>query len=185
MRARERIYPSEQRFKPLVHSPQIQRLQGHYIEMAFVLTFAGFLMIVTGVRGTYSEFGAQVASDFTGSQPFTYWVAAIIGVGSIGYIDSLKTLSRLFLTLIMVSMVIANKGFFTQLTAALKAGPIAPQSGTGSPATSQALPAGSAQSMTNADGSAPASATDAKFNQYFNAFSSFFGFGGQPATATQ
>src|SRR5580698_9117935 len=101
--------------------------------MAFLFTVVGLLMIVTGVKGTYAQFGSQVASDFTGSQPFTYWVAAIIGVGAIGYIHTLQTVSRLFLTLILVSMVLANKGFFTQLTAALKAGPVAPQSGTGTP----------------------------------------------------
>lgn len=104
--------------------------------MAFVFTIVGILMIVTGVKGTYAAFGSQVASDFTGSQPFTYWVAAILGIGAIGYIDALKTVSRLFLTLILVSMVIANKGFFNQLTAALKAGPIAPAGGTGAPASS-------------------------------------------------
>jgi hypothetical protein len=146
--------------------------------MAFVLTTVGLLMIVTGARGTYAQFGSQVASDFTGSQPFTYWLAAIGAVGAIGYIDALKTFSRLFLTLILVSMVLANKGFFAKFTAALKSGPVAP-TGSGAPATA-ALPTGSQSSMLGAQGQSPGIAGDtgtygqAKANQYFNAFKNFF-----------
>jgi len=104
--------------------------------MAFVLVTVGILMIVTGAKGTYAAFGSQVASDFTGSQPFTYWLAAIGGIGALGYVDALRTFSRLFMSLILVAMVLANKGFFAQFTAALKQGPVAPVGGTGSPATS-------------------------------------------------
>jgi hypothetical protein len=147
--------------------------------LAFVLVTVGLLMIVTGARGTYSQFGSQVASDFTGSQPFTYWLAAIGTVGAIGYIDTLKTFSRLFLTLILVSMILANKGFFAKFTAALKQGPIASQ-GSGAPAT-QALPSGSSSSMLGAQGQSPGNPGDtgtygqAKANQYFNAFKNLFG----------
>ena len=146
--------------------------------MAFVFTIVGLLMIVTGVKGTYAQFGSQVAGDFTGSQPFTYWVAAILGVGAIGYIDALRTVSRLFLALILVSMVLANKGFFQQFTSALKQGPIAPQAGT--IASAAALPSGSTQSMLGAQGQSPGvpgqtgTYGQAKANQYFNAFKSFF-----------
>lgn len=144
--------------------------------MAFVFTTVGILMIVTGVKGTYAAFGSQVAGDFTGSQPFTYWVLAIIGVGSIGYIDSLRTVSRLFLTLILVSMIIANKGFFNQLTAALKAGPIAPAAGTGAPASSSLNPASSTAGATGAPNTG--SAGQGKFNQYMNTLmQSLFGGG--------
>lgn len=147
--------------------------------MAFVLVTVGLLMIVTGARGTYAQFGSQVAADFTGSQPFTYWLAAIGSVGAIGYIDALRTFSRLFLTLILVSMVLANKGFFAKFTDALKTGPIAP-AGSGAPAT-QALPSGSSSSMVGAQGQSPGVPGEtgtygqAKANQYFNAFKNFFG----------
>jgi hypothetical protein len=141
--------------------------------MAFVLVTVGLLMIVTGAKGTYSQFGSQVASDFTGSQPFTYWLAAIGAVGAIGYIDALRTFSRLFLTLILVSMLLANKGFFNQLTAALKAGPTAPTGGTGTPASSAALnPASSTAGITgapNTDGPG-----QGKANQYLNTLMQLF-----------
>lgn len=106
-------------------------------------------MIVTGAKGTYAAFGSQLAGDFTGPGNFTYWVAAIGAVGAVGYVDALRTVSRLFLTLILISMVLANKGFFNQLTAALKSGPVAPPAGTGTPASSSAT---SGSGTTGADG---------------------------------
>lgn len=111
--------------------------------MAFVLTIVGLLMIVTGAKGTYAAFGKQVASDFTGDHNFTYWLAAFGIIGAVGYIDALKTFSRLFMSLILISMVLANKGFFAQFTAALKQGPVAPV-GTGEPATNSASSNGNA-----------------------------------------
>lgn len=148
--------------------------------MAFVLVTVGLLMIVTGARGTYAQFGSQVASDFTGSQPFTYWLAAIGAVGSIGYIDALRTFSRLFLTLILVSMVLANKGFFAKLTDALKTGPIAPQ-GSGAPANAAQGSSGqSGSSIQGLFGQSPGvpgetgTSGQAKANQYFNTFLKFF-----------
>ncbi len=145
--------------------------------MAFVFTIVGLLMIITGVKGTYAQAGSQIAGDFTGSQPFTYWVAAIIAVGALGYIDSLRAVSRMFLTLILVSMVIANRGFFSKFTDALKQGPIAPVATT---TTAASLPSGSASSMLGAQGQSPGVAGEtgtygqAKANQYFNAFKSLF-----------
>lgn len=148
--------------------------------MAFVLVTVGLLMIVTGAKGTYAAFGSQVASDFTGSQPFTYWLAAIGAVGALGYIDALKTFSRLFLTLILVSMVLANKGFFAKLTAALKQGPVAPPAGTGTPSGGSSSVGQSSSSTAGAFGQSPGvpgqtgTAGQAKFNQYMNTFMNFF-----------
>lgn len=87
-------------------------------------------MIVTGAKGTYAQFGQQVAADFTGPGNFTYWIAAIGAVGAVGYIDALKTVSRLFMALLLIVLVLSNKGFFAKFSAALKQGPVAPQSNT-------------------------------------------------------
>lgn len=150
--------------------------------MAFVLVVVGLLMIVTGARGTYAQFGSQVAGDFTGDHNFLYWIAAIGGVGALGYIDALRTFSRYFMALILVVLILANGGFFAKLTAALKSGPIAPE-GSGAPAAS--LPAGSASSMLGAQGQSPGvpgqtgTYGQAKANQYFNAFKNFFSTGGK------
>jgi len=83
-------------------------------------------MIVTGSRGTYRQFGTLVAGEFTGDRNFLYFAAGIGAVGAIGYINALRTFSRLFLTLILIGIVVSNKGFFANLQAAIKAGPKAP-----------------------------------------------------------
>lgn len=144
--------------------------------MAFVLTVVGLLMIVTGAKGTYAQFGSQVASDFTGPGNFTYWIAAIGSIGALGYIDTLRTFSRYFMALILISMVLANKGFFTKFTEALKTGPIAPQGGTGTPATVSAssstatIDSAIKTNESGLFGQAPSSAGQGKFNGWINYF---------------
>lgn len=123
--------------------------------MAFVLVAVGLLMVITGFKGTYQQFGAQVTSDFTGSQPFTYWLAAIGAIGLVGYVDALRTFSRLFMALILMAMILANKGFFAKFTAALKAGPTAPSGGTGSPGAPAQSGSGGATSSLGLFGQSP------------------------------
>lgn len=94
--------------------------------MPFVLVTAGLLMIVTGALGTYAQFGTQVASDFTGKGNFIYWLASLFAVGAVGYIKALEGISRLFLLLIIIAMVLANRGFFAQFQAAINKGPVVP-----------------------------------------------------------
>jgi hypothetical protein len=148
--------------------------------VAFVLVISGILMIVTGAKGTYAAFGSQLAGDFTGDHNFTYWLAAIGGVGAVGYVPSLQTASRYFMALIIISMVLANKGFFAKFTAALKAGPVAPAGGTGLPAASTGTVSSSSSTATvdsaiktnqsGAFGQPPETAGQAKFNSWMSYF---------------
>ena len=144
--------------------------------MAFVLVISGLLMIVSGAKGTYAAFGRQIASDVNGQ--FLYFAAAIGAVGALGYVDSLRTFSRLFMALILIVLVLANGGFAQKFTAALKQGPVAPEGGLA--ANGPTLPQGSAQSMLGAQGQSPGvpgqtgTYGQAKANQYFNAFKNFF-----------
>lgn len=94
--------------------------------MGFILTIGGLLLIVTGARGTYQQFGSLVAGEFTGKNNFLYFAGAIGAIGAIGYIDALRTFSRLFLAMIIIGIVVSNKGFFANLQAAIAAGPKAP-----------------------------------------------------------
>lgn len=98
--------------------------------MAFVLTASGLLMIVVGARGTYAQFGQQVVSDFTGPGNFTYWLASLGAVGALGYVEAFREFSRWFMALIIIGMILSNKGFFAKFTAALKGGPTAPNATT-------------------------------------------------------
>lgn len=137
--------------------------------MAFVLVVAGLLMIVTGARGTYAAFGAQVASEFQGQNNFLYWIAGIGGVGAVGYIPPLQTFSRLFMALIIIGMVLANRGIFAQLTSALKQGPQAPVLPAESSATASTALAGTGQTNTGgAFGQQPTNQGQATFNGWMN-----------------
>lgn len=94
--------------------------------MGYALVIAGLLMIVTGARGTYAAFGKQLAGDFTGPGNFTYWMVGIGSVGALGYIKPLEQFSRWFMTLIIIAIFLADRGFFAKFTEALKTGPVAP-----------------------------------------------------------
>jgi hypothetical protein len=91
--------------------------------MSFALVIFGLLMIVTGARDTYKQFGSQITQDFVTQGGFLYWVAAIGAVGALGYVPSLRAFSRVFMGLIIVAMVLKNGGFFNKLQEALKQGP--------------------------------------------------------------
>lgn len=95
--------------------------------MPIALIIIGIVMVVTGGRGTYSQFGSQLASEFQGQNSFTYWLIGIIGAGSLGYIPTLQTVSRLLMALIVLSIFLSHKGFFQQFQNALKQGPTQPQ----------------------------------------------------------
>jgi len=107
--------------------------------MGLALTIIGLLMVIVGGRGTYAQFGKQLSYDFTGGgnfkQSFTIWFLAIAGIGAIGYLPALQTISRMLLALVLIVIFLANKGFFQQFTQALQTGPQQPA----------ALPTGSGQ----------------------------------------
>jgi hypothetical protein len=104
--------------------------------MPFALVVVGLIMIVVGVRGTQKEFGAQLASDFTGDGNFIWWLASLGAVGAVGYVPQLRQFSIAFMTLIIIAMLIAQQkaggasgGFFEKLSQALQQGPVAPMAG--------------------------------------------------------
>lgn len=99
--------------------------------MGFALLLIGLLMVVTGARGTYSQFAAQVASEFQGEHNFGYWLIAVGSAGALGYIPALQTISRYLMALIVLSIFLSNKGFFAQFQSALQTGPKQPGATTG------------------------------------------------------
>ena len=87
--------------------------------MPFALITIGLLLIVSGARGTYPQLKALLISDFTGQGNFMVWMLAIGATGMVGYIPRLETLSRVFLSLVFVSMLLSQRGFFTRFQAAI------------------------------------------------------------------
>lgn len=95
--------------------------------MGIALSVAGLILIVTGAQNTYAALGSQLRGDFTGQNNFTWWFLALILVGVLGYMPQFRTFSRVFMALILIAILFSHKGFFANLTAALKQGPTAPQ----------------------------------------------------------
>jgi hypothetical protein len=62
-----------------------------------------------------------------GGAGFAWYMVAIGGVGALGAIDALRTLSHYLLALILISIVLSNRGVFATFTAALKALPTTAQ----------------------------------------------------------
>jgi hypothetical protein len=95
--------------------------------MPIVFAVAGLLLIVSGVRGTVISSDASkpslvglVKQDFTGQPNYFEWVVAIVLIGAIGYIPKMEPISRAFMALVIVGMLLSNKGFFAQLKALSK-----------------------------------------------------------------
>jgi hypothetical protein len=76
--------------------------------MGFALIFVGVLMAVSAVRGTHSDLFALVKSDFTGPANFMYWLVIVLIVGSIGYIKPLQPLTRAFLVIIVLALLLTK-----------------------------------------------------------------------------
>jgi hypothetical protein len=86
--------------------------------------FAGTLLVVSGVRGTTTQLVTLLKGDFTGKPNYFEWLIAIVLIGAIGYIKELATISRLFMVLVLIGILFANKGFFAEFTQGTQASPL-------------------------------------------------------------
>lgn len=148
---------------------------GGVIAVPYALVVIGLIMIITGILNTYAQLATQLQSDFTGNKSFIVWIIALGSVGALGYIKDLRTFSHYFMALILIGLVLSNKGFFANFTAAIKAGPSAPtasaQAGTVSQSSSTATINGAITSnQQGVGGSTPATSGQAKFNGWMNYF---------------
>ena len=89
--------------------------------MPFALLLLGMLAFVSAYKDTLGQLGGYLKGDFSGAGNFFYWIAALILVGSIGYFKPLRMTSKMLLLLILVVMMLSDKGFFAQFVAALNA----------------------------------------------------------------
>lgn len=77
--------------------------------MPFIFLFTGVLLLVAGVRGKSSDLLTLLKGDLTGDNNFTYWILSILVIGALGYVSSLRTLSRSFLFLVILVLIL-NEG---------------------------------------------------------------------------
>lgn len=93
--------------------------------MPFAFIIVGIVLLISGIRGSASSLITLLQADLTGSDNFIYWILAILAIGSLGYIEDFKGLSRAFLALVLIVLVIAEDkgstgGFFAEFTNAIK-----------------------------------------------------------------
>lgn len=88
--------------------------------MPFALIITGLALLIAGVKGTQNNLYSLVKGDFTGPNNYFFWMLSILVIGAIGYVPKLQPLSRIFLVLIVVVLLIHEKGFFTQFQSAIK-----------------------------------------------------------------
>jgi hypothetical protein len=113
--------------------------------MPFVLIFIGLVLVIAAIEGTEQALGAQLKKDFSGQGSFLLWAAAIVAVGSIGYVPELKRFSDTFLVLLLVSLLFSNPTALGNIASQI-------QTAAASPAPEQAADASAAPG-------APASST--------------------------
>lgn len=99
---------------------------------------AGIVFLVAALRGTLTDNGQQkgllslLQGDFVGQNNFLIWIAAIAGIGAVGYIKPFQTIANWMLALVLLSLFLAHSGFFAQFVAAIQttqgAGPALSQS---------------------------------------------------------
>jgi hypothetical protein len=88
--------------------------------MPFAFAIIGLVLVVAGVRGSSADLLKLFAGDFTGDNNFIYWALSVAIIGGLGYIDELRPISRAFLVLIIVVLILAEDknaqagGFFTK-----------------------------------------------------------------------
>lgn len=87
--------------------------------MPFVFLVTGIVFLISGVRGTSDDLLSLLKGDVTGKNNFIYWILSIAIIGAIGYIQDLRSLSRAFLALVIIVLVLnedkenGTGGFFT------------------------------------------------------------------------
>lgn len=87
--------------------------------MPLAFLFAGVVLMVASVRGKQDELFELLKGDFTGRDSFLIWLAALGSVGAAGYIPGLAPVSRAMLVLVLLVLVLSNRGFFSQFANAV------------------------------------------------------------------
>lgn len=85
-----------------------------------VIIFIAVILIVGGVRGQADEIGAIVKDDFTGKPNFVAWLVVIGFIGILASIKETKQIATPLMALAVISVLLANRGFFDELKKALQ-----------------------------------------------------------------
>ena len=92
--------------------------------MPLFLAAVAAILAISAIRGTLTTSGSTpglftlIIGDFTGQNNFLIWLAAIVGIGAIGYIKPIKPVANAFLGLVILVLFLSHKGFFAQFVSA-------------------------------------------------------------------
>jgi len=93
--------------------------------MPIFFLVVGVMLVIVAINNKMRDLADLVKDDFTpknGEQGFATWIVAIFVAGSLGYVKDLKPVANAFLVLIVIGMLLSNKGFFAKFNEALKVG---------------------------------------------------------------
>lgn len=79
--------------------------------MPIFLIIAGTYFLIAGLRDKGQELSDLLQGDFTGKGSFVPWTLAILIVGALGYIGTLKPISDSFMALLIIVLMLHNGGF--------------------------------------------------------------------------
>ncbi len=74
--------------------------------MPLVFIGLGIVFILTGLKGDAGSLWDLVRGDFSGPNNYVYWMISILALGSLGYVESLQKLSRLFIVLVIIVLLL-------------------------------------------------------------------------------
>lgn len=90
--------------------------------MPLFFLLVGIMLIVTAINNKLPELRRLVGEDFApsdGSAGFHIWILAIFVAGAVGYVKELKPVANAFIVLILVGIILSNRGFFAQFQNAI------------------------------------------------------------------
>jgi hypothetical protein len=93
-------------------------LHHHRKFMPLVFITIGTILIFTGIKGNANDLYTLIVNDVkgqNGDKGYAYWIVAIVILGLLGYIKNFEPLSRAFMILVLVVLVLNNKGFLKAL----------------------------------------------------------------------
>jgi hypothetical protein len=90
--------------------------------MPFLLFFVGLLLLVAAVRGKTDDLFEVAKDDFTGAGNYFVWVLAVALIVAVGSIDKVKPISNAFLWLVVIVILISNRGLLPQFVREIEKG---------------------------------------------------------------
>lgn len=94
--------------------------------MPFAFAGLGLLFLVVAIRGTQEEMFRLLKSEFVGPRSFIPWVASILVLGAIGFIKPIRPITDALIGLVILAIILQDKGGFFQKFVDQLSNPVAP-----------------------------------------------------------